>query len=320
MFPPPSVRISSRRLPSSLPRFSLNCPRPTTSNLPSWIAYSLPRCSRTVSSSSSPAPAPVDRSFEGSPASGVGSAGVAIPDAAPDAGALASGVPPNENGVALVDVPKANGLEVEDPKAPPDGALGPALSPLSAAPKAKPVDGELDAPKENPCEALGVAVLVAGFAPPNESWGVVPSGPNLPSLGGGSDGLVVEADGVNVLDAGVVGCRAPDGAKENRPDDLDPDPKLNLGASASLASLVLEPVMSSSSPSTSSTILLTELGCLVAMAAGAEVGVTDLAVSVDTAVRGAGAAGAAGFGAALVACVDSSTDCGGGCQPAFPAA
>lgn len=97
--------------------------------------------------------------------------------------------------------------------------LGAAVAGLpSPEPIWKPVDPDEGAPKENPA-ALGA--LEAGdveLAPPKESCGVEPPGPNLPNLLAGLevDGLSMLAEGENEGAPGVEGCNGPEGANENR--------------------------------------------------------------------------------------------------------
>lgn len=130
-----------------------------------------------------------------------------------DADASAGFAAPNENG-------EAAGFSADSLGAP-KGA--PVFADGGATPMENPPEDE-DVPKLNPAvEEDGVEdpkekdfAGVDPEAPPKASVGALPSGPNLPNLDGGSaTGVVV--DGAKVLASGVVGCRGPDGAKENSP-------------------------------------------------------------------------------------------------------
>lgn len=77
------------------------------------------------------------------------------------------------------------------------------LSLEDLTPNEKPAAAEVDAPKVNGAGVL-TAVGALGLAPPNDRRGALPSGPNLPSLAGGSATGVV-LDDANVLLSGVVG-------------------------------------------------------------------------------------------------------------------
>lgn len=149
----------------------------------------------------------------------------------------------------------------------------------------------------------------------------------MPSLGGGSDGLVVVAEGVKDFESGVVGCNGPDGAKENNPDDFEEEPKENFGGSAALAASFADscvdcvPVIASSSSRASSTILLTELDDFLGEEGrGADAGATGS--SAVGCGRGVGS-DAACFDVDAAGCAEpfvsasSSMVGGGGCQPAF---
>lgn len=136
------------------------------------------------------------------------------------------------------------------------------------APKLNEGEDVEDAPKLNPFEAG--AALGDPFAPPKDSCGVVPSGPNLPSLAGGS----VE-DEVNFLLSGVVAASGPDGAKEKRPPDAGFEPKENFGVSSFFSSFLssfFSPSILSSSARTSATILFTASEAFLGVAAAASTG------------------------------------------------
>ena len=91
--------------------------------------------------------------------------------------------------------------------APPAPRLNPAV-PLEGVPKPKPVPVLFTDPGVVP-------------APPKESCGADPPGPNLPSLAGGveEDALSMLVEGENDLESGVAGWSGPDGANAKR---LDP--------------------------------------------------------------------------------------------------
>lgn len=166
---------------------------------------------------------------------------------APDS-PVAAGVLPNEN--EEVDLPASSAFDGDAPKEN-EGADddAPSFDGEPEAPKLNEGEDVDDAPKLNP---LDDGTLGDPFAPPNDSWGVVPSGPNLPSLAGGS----VDEE-VNFLLSGVVAASGPDGAKEKSPPDAGFELKENFGASSFFSSFLSSFISSSSAASTSSTILFT---------------------------------------------------------------
>lgn len=164
------------------------------------------------------------------------------------------------------DLPASSAFDGEAPKEN-DGAEEevPSFVGDPEAPKLNEGEDVEGAPKLNPFEAG--AALGDPLAPPKGSCGVVPSGPNLPSLAGGSDDVEV-----NFLLSGVVAANGPEGAKEKRPPEAGFEPNENFGVSSFFSSFLssfLSSSILSSSASTSATILFTASEDFFGVATGA---------------------------------------------------